>query len=84
MINNPNADRAMPIVAMRLFSTLELIPPKINPSRLAIPPQTGMIAAHRLINPNAAEDSAYNFALCNSGSRLSGSTSIAEELYYLE
>lgn len=75
----------MPTVAVRLFSTFKLILPKINPSRLAMPPQIGMIAAHKLINPNAAEANAYNFALCNSGSRLSGSTSMWKDqsgLYY--
>lgn len=81
MISNPNADNTIPTVAMRLFSTFMLILPKTRPNTLAIPPQIGMIAAHKLINPSAAEASAYNFALCNSGSKLSGSTSIAEELY---
>lgn len=69
---------------MRLLSTSMLILPNTSPNTLVIPPQIGMIAAHKLINPSAAEANAYNFALCNSGSRLSGSTSITEELYYFE
>lgn len=58
----------MPIVAMRLFSTFKLIRPKSKPSRLEIPPHSGMMEAHKLISPSAAEANAYNFALCNSGS----------------
>lgn len=78
MINSPSADSMIPTVAVRLFSTFVLILPKIKPNRLAIPPHTGMIAAHKLINPSAAEANAHNFALCNSGSRRSGSTSISD------
>ncbi len=73
----------MPAVAIRLFSTFMLIRPNSKPSRLEIPPHSGMIAAHRLINPSAAEANAYNFALRNSGSRLSGSTSIMNNRYGL-
>ena len=43
------------------------------PKKLAVPPQSGMIAAHRLITPIATEARAYSFAVCNSGSRVFGS-----------
>lgn len=67
-MRSPKADSAKPTLAVLLFSTFKLILPNIRPSKLAAPPHMGMIAAHKLINPSAAEARAYNFALCNSGS----------------
>jgi hypothetical protein len=67
-MSSPKVDSAVPTVAVWLFSTFKLNLPKINPSKLATPPQIGINAAHKLINPSVAEACPYNFALCNSES----------------
>lgn len=86
MINKPNKEIVIPATALRLCSVRKLTYPRIRPSTLVIPPQTGMMAVHKLSIPNAGEAIAKNRALRNSGSRLLGSVSIwcskrATELY---
>ncbi len=64
-INKPRTERAIPNTALLLCSVFKLDSPKIIPSTLAIPPQTGITAAQRLINPNAGEAMAKNLAVRN-------------------
>jgi hypothetical protein len=86
VINMPNTEIATPATADLLCSVFRLAKPRIIPNTLVTPPQTGMIAIHKLSNPKAGEAIAKNFAYLNSGSRLVGSVSIwyskrAIELY---
>jgi len=74
-ITIPNPEIITPAFAVPVFSVFRLYIPSTTPTRLTIPPQAGMIARHRLINPNAAEARARNLAVRNSGSRLAGSVS---------
>ena len=76
VINRPNKEIEIPATALRLCSVFKLTYPKIKPSKLVTPPQRGIIAAHKLTNPNAGEAIAKNLAFRNSGSRLLGSLSI--------
>jgi hypothetical protein len=76
VITIPRTDMAMPATALLLCSTFKLENPRIIPSTLATPPQTGMMATQRLISPRAGDAMAKNFAVRNSGSRLLGSVSM--------
>ena len=87
VINMPNEEIATPATALRLCSVLKLTNPRITPSTLMTPPQTGMIAVHKLSSPKAGDAMAKNRAVRNSGSRLSGSVCMwcsksAIALYY--
>lgn len=57
-INKPSPETAIPPLAVRLFSVLKLNNPKPIPKRLAVPPQSGIIAAQRLMIPIPMEMSA--------------------------
>jgi hypothetical protein len=87
VINMPKMEIATPATADLLRSVFRLANPRIIPNKLVTPPHTGMMAVHKLSNPNAGDAIAKNLALRNSGSRLVGSVSIcisksAFELYY--
>jgi hypothetical protein len=73
VIRRPRTEIPIPALATLLLSVLRLGKPKPIPRKLAVPPQSSMIAAHRLIIPVAAGVSANSFALRNSGASVFGS-----------
>ena len=76
VIKSPRAEIEIPTIAVLLFSVFKLITPSNMPRILAMLPQIGMIAAHKLIIPSAADAIAYILANRNSGSKLTGSKSM--------
>ncbi len=64
-INMPRIEMATPAIAVLLCSVFKLENPRTIPRRLAMPPQMGISAAQRLINPNAGEAMAKNRAVRN-------------------
>ena len=50
-ISKPSPETTMPALAVRLSSVLKLNNPNPIPKRLVVPPQSGIIAAQRLIMP---------------------------------
>ena len=57
-IRKPRQETAIPPLAVKLLSVLKLNNPKPIPKKLAVPPQSGIIAAQRLMMPIPIEISA--------------------------